>query len=228
MYNVLVVEDSKDIYVPLCDFLEEEHYSTELATTQAQAIALLEDPKKQYDLALIDLLLPDGHGFSVFPFADKQNIPVIFLTAMDDEHNTSIGLELGAADYIPKPYRRKELLSRMKNALRKSGKMQSKVSCRDIVVDETKAAVYKNGQEVYLTKLEYKLLLVFMHRIGSLVTRAELIEKIYDITGEDIYDNTLNVHIKRLREKIEDDPKNPTFIQTIRGMGYKIEKEQEG
>ena len=224
MYNILVVEDTEEIYVPLREYLEEERFTTDVATTQAQAIALLEDPKKTYDLALVDLLLPDGHGFAVFQYAKARDIPVIFLTAMDDEHNTVSGYELGAADYIPKPYRRKELLSRIKKALRESGKLQSVLTCRDIVVDESRATVLKNGQEVYLTKLEYKLLLVFMHRLGVLVTRDELFEKIWDITGEYINENTLNVHIKRLREKIEDDPKNPQFIQTVRGLGYKVEK----
>lgn len=224
MYTILVVEDAREIYEPLCDFLESEGFSTQLATTQAQAIALLEDAKNSFDLALIDLRLPDGHGFSVSPSAKERNIPVIFLTAWDDENTTATGLSLGD-DYIPKPYRRKELLARIRNALSKSGKIQSVLTCRDIVVDTARSTVTKGGEEVYLTRLEYKLLLVFMRNIGILLTRDQLFEEIYAITSEFITENTLNVHIKRLREKIEDDPKNPQFIQTVRGLGYKVEKE---
>lgn len=226
MYNILVVEDEEIIYTPLRDFLEEQQFATDLATTQAQAVALLEDPKKTFDLALVDLILPDGHGFSILQVAKKKNVPVIFLTAMDDEHNTVTGYELGAADYIPKPYRRMELLSRIKKALRDSGKLQAVYTCQDIVLDASSATVYKGGNEVFLTRLEYRLLLLFMKNVGTLVTRDQLFEKIWDITGEYINENTLNVHIKRLREKIEDDPKNPTFIQTVRGMGYKVDKER--
>lgn len=230
MYTILVVEDTQDIYKPLCDLLEEKQFATEVATTQVQAIKLLEDPNKSFDLALVDILLPDGNGFSVFQVAKDWHVPVIFLTAMDDEHNTSFGLELGAADYVPKPYRPKELLSRINKALRDSGKLQAVYTCQDIVVDAASATVYKGGHKIFLTSLEYRLLLVFMKNIDMLLTRDQLFEKLWDITGsEGITENTLNVHIKRLREKVEDDPKNPQFIQTVRGLGYKVSKErQEG
>ena len=225
MHNILILEDAREIYEPLCTFLEGEGFATQIATTQAQAVELLEDEKNKFDLALIDLRLPDGHGFSILPYAKEQrHIPVIFLTAMDDEYHTVTGLKLGD-DYIPKPYRRGELLARIQNVLEKSGKLQTLLSCRGIVVDTARATVFKNGVEIFLTRLEYKLLLVFMKNAGMLLTRERLFEEIYGITGDWISENTLNVHIKRLRGKIEDDPNNPQFIQTVRGLGYKIEKE---
>lgn len=225
MYNILIVEDAREIYEQECAFLESEGFSTKIATTQEAAIALLEDEKNSFDLALVDLRLPEGgHGFTVATTAKERDVPVIFLTAMDDENTTVTGLSMGD-DYIVKHFRRKELLARIRKVLSNRGKMQTVLTCRDIVVNTAKSTVYKNGQEVFLTRLEYKLLLVFMRNIGVLVTRDQLFADVYDVTGSEfITENTLNVHIKRLRGKLEDDPQNPQFIQTVRGLGYKIEK----
>lgn len=224
MYNILIVEDAREIYEMESQFLEENGYLTKVATTEEQAIKLLEDPKNAFDLALVDLRLPDGgHGFNVALYAKERDVPVIFLTAIDDETITVNGLSMGD-DYITKNFRPRELLARIRNVLGNQGKMQTVLSCRDITVDTAKSTVYKDGQEVFLTRLEYKLLLVFMRNIGLIVTRDKLFQEIWDISGQWINENTLNVHIKRLREKVEDDPSNPQFIQTVRGIGYKVDK----
>ena len=224
MHHILIVEDAREIYEPLCTLLAEEGFSADVASTQAAAVKLLEDENKKYDLTLIDLILPDGHGFSIFPLAEEKNIPVIFLTATDDEYTISSGLDMGAFDYVCKPYRKKELMSRVRSALRKNGKLNTQIKCGNISVDTAKGIAYKNGQELELTRIEYRLLLVFMNNPDQIILRERLFDEIWDITGEYITDNTLSVHIKRLREKIEDDAQNPTFIQTVRGLGYKVNK----
>ncbi len=228
MYNILVVEDTEDIAVALKEILFNAGFQAEIAGTQTQAIRMLEDPDRNYDLALVDLILPDGNGYSVFQIAKEWRVPVIFLTAMDDEYNTSFGLDLGAADYVPKPYGPKELLSRIKKALRDNGKLPTTYTCQDITLDAASATVYKGGEKIFLTSLEYRLLLTFMKNVDILLTREMLFEKLWDITGsEGITENTLNVHIGRLRKKIEDDPNNPRFIQTVRGMGYKVSSDRQ-
>lgn len=222
MYQILVVEDSVDIYEGLSSILREEGFQVTVADTQRSATAALEQEDADFDLALVDLSLPDGHGFAVFQTAQQYNVPVIFLTANDDEYMTATGLDMGADDYIPKPYRKRELLSRINKALKRRGKMNPEIVFGELRVDTARGNVYKNGEEIFLSRLEYKLLLLFMNRPGQLFTRDSLFDEIWSITGEYITDNTLTVHIKRLREKIEDDPQNPQYIQTVRGMGYKF------
>jgi DNA-binding response OmpR family regulator len=222
VYQILVVEDSVDIYEGLSAFLRDEGFGVTVADTQRSAIAALEKEDADFDLALVDLALPDGNGTIVYRVAEEYDVPVIFLTAYDDEYTVSKGLDMGAADYIPKPYRKRELLSRINRVLRERGKMNAEIVFGDLRVDTAKGNVYKNGEEIFLSRLEYKLLLYFMNRPGQLRTRDALFNEIWSITGEYITDNTLTVHIKRLREKIEDDPQNPKYIQTVRGMGYKF------
>ncbi len=222
MYQILVVEDSVNIYEELAAILRDEGFGVTVADTQKAAKLALEAPGAAFDLALVDLALPDGHGFSVYHVAEEQDVPVIFLTADDDEYMVSGGLDMGAADYISKPYRKRELLSRMNKVLRSRGKLNAEIAFGELRVDTAKGTVYKNGEEIFLSRLEYKLLLLFMNRPGQLFTRDTLFDEIWNITGEYITDNTLTVHIKRLREKIEDDPQNLKYIQTVRGMGYKF------
>ncbi len=222
MYQILVVEDSVNIYEELAAILRDEGFGVTVADTQRSAIAALEKEDAAFDLALVDLALPDGYGTNVYRVAEEYDVPVIFLTAYDDEYTVSKGLDMGAADYIPKPYRKRELLSRINRVLRERGKMNAEIIFGDLRVDTAKGNVYKNGEEIFLSRLEYKLLLYFMNRPGQLRTRDALFNEIWSITGEYITDNTLTVHIKRLREKIEDDPQNPQYIQTVRGMGYKF------
>lgn len=220
--NVLVVEDDRAIAEGLRDLLSGEGYEVSVAATQDDALALLN--ARPFDLALLDVSLPQGNGFSVCAAARTvaPQMPVIFLTASDDEYSTVAGLDMGAADYIAKPFRARELLSRMRAALRRSGSLSSVLRIGDVTVDVTAAQVTKAGREVALSALEYRLLLHFAQSRGRLVTRDSLRDAIWDSAGEYVSDNALNVYIKRLRGKIEDDPADPHLIVTVRGLGYKV------
>jgi len=172
---------------------------------------------------LIDISLPDGNGFTACTAVkERGDIPVIFLTALGDETSVVTGLNMGADDYITKPFRPRELVARIKTALRKSGSETSVFEIDGLLVDTTSAVVKKNGAEVFLSALEYRLLLVFMSNQDLVLTRNKLLDELWDAAGEFVNDNTLTVYIKRLREKIEDDPTNPTIIKTVRGVGYKL------
>jgi DNA-binding response OmpR family regulator len=147
---------------------------------------------------------------------------VIFLTATDDEMSVVTGLDMGGDDYIIKPFRPMEIVSRMKSVLRRTGRDQSMIAIGSLQVDSVKGIVRKNGAEVYLSALEYRLLLTFLNNRGVVLSRSKLLQSIWDVAGEFVNDNTLTVYIKRLRDKIEDDPQNPTIIRTVRGIGYKV------
>ena len=220
--HVLVVEDDRAIAEGLRDLLSGEGYEVSVAATQDDALALLN--ARPFNLALLDVSLPQGNGFSVCAAARTvaPQMPVIFLTASDDEYSTVAGLDMGAADYIAKPFRARELLSRMRAALRRSGSLSSVLRIGDVTVDVTAAQVTKAGREVALSALEYRLLLHFAQSRGRLVTRDSLRDAIWDSAGEYVSDNALNVYIKRLRGKIEDDPADPHLIVTVRGLGYKV------
>ena len=179
---------------------------------------------EQFDLVLLDISLSDGNGFSVCSaIKASYNIPVIFLTASGDEYSTITGFNLGADDYIAKPFRPRELLMRIKNILRLTGNVGNIIKIGDISVDTIKGIATKNNQDLFLSALEYRLLLVFLNNRGVVLSRMKLLETIWDIAGEFVNDNTLTVYIKRLREKIEDDPQNPEIIKTIRGLGYRVD-----
>ena len=147
---------------------------------------------------------------------------MIFLTATDDEASVVMGLEMGADDYIIKPFRPMEMISRIKSVLRRTGRAQAVFEIGNLRVDSVRGTVHKNGKEVYLSALEYRLLLVFLNNRGVVLSRSKLLESIWDIAGEFVNDNTLTVYIKRLRDKIEDDPQNAQIIRTVRGIGYKV------
>lgn len=221
MANILLVEDDKQIIENLTEFLSSEGFEVEAVTRQSQALSEIQ--KKKFDLVLLDISLEEGNGFAVCSYI-KQNtdIPVIFLTASGDEYSVVSGLDMGADDYISKPFRPRELVSRIHNVLRRTGKVQSILQSKDVTIDTTKAVVKKAGEEVYLSALEYRILLVLFHNKGILMTRERLLEEIWDMAGEFVNDNTLTVYIKRIREKIEKDPANPEIIRTVRGMGYKV------
>lgn len=168
-------------------------------------------------------MLPDGNGYSVCTAIKREaDIPVIFLTAMGDEESVVTGFELGADDYIAKPFRPLELVSRVKNVLRRRGRSRSVLRAGDLLVDTVKGTVTRDGQEIILSALEYRLFLVFLNRQGEVLTRNRLLEEIWDIAGDYVNDNTLTVYIKRLRDKIEKDPAHPEIIETVRGRGYKV------
>ena len=185
------------------------------------AMEALENEK--IDLLLLDISLTDGNGFAICKAAKEFGIPVIFLTASGDENSVVQGLDMGADDYISKPFRPRELLSRIRSVLRRSGKTQSLVTLGSVTVDLDKGIVCKNGQELSLSALEYRLLMVFVNHRGKLLSRNALLEEIWDASGDFVNDNTLTVYIKRLREKIEDDPQKPEIIKTVRGLGYRVD-----
>lgn len=169
--------------------------------------------------------MPDGNGYSICTAVKRAtNAPVIFLTAMTDESSIITGFQLGADDYITKPFKPMELIYRVRNVLRKSGKAPSVFQVQDLHIDATKGIVMKAGSEIVLSALEYRLLLVFLNHFGETLSRRELLHEIWDVTGAGDYvnDNTLTVYIKRLRDKIESDPANPVILKTVRGLGYKV------
>lgn len=221
MTKILLVEDDVTIIKNLTEFLNKEGFEVQNAKGQTKSLELMNSEK--FDLVLLDVSLADGNGFAVCS-AIKQNydIPVIFLTASGDEYSVVTGLDMGADDYIAKPFRPRELISRIKNVLRRSGKINNTLDYGGITVDTLKGIATKNGNDLYLSALEYKLLLVFLSNKGIVLSRNKLLEEIWDIAGDFVNDNTLTVYIKRLREKIEDDPQNPEIIKTVRGLGYKI------
>lgn len=223
MTRLLLVEDDADIVKNLTLLLQQDGFEVTTASGQAAALQALE--QQSFDLLLLlDISLADGNGYAVCTAAKKAyHTPVIFLTASGDEMSVVAGLDMGADDYIAKPFRPLELLSRIRSVLRRTGKAASVVELSDLRVDTVRGVVTKAGQEVYLSALEYRLLLVFINNRGVVMSRAQLLENIWDIAGEFVNDNTLTVYIKRLRDKIEDDPQNPTIIRTVRGMGYKVE-----
>ena len=222
MAKILLVEDDKGIIVNLTDFLKSEGYEVKSVGGQQEALDMV--ASEHFDLILLDVSLSDGNGFAVCKAVKSDyNIPVIFLTASGDEYSTITGFELGADDYIAKPFRPRELVIRIKNILRLTGGSGCVIQLNDVTVDTVKGTASKNGRDLYLSALEYRLLLVFINNRGVVLTRTKLLESIWDIAGEFVNDNTLTVYIKRLREKIEDDPQNPEIIKTVRGLGYKVE-----
>lgn len=171
---------------------------------------------------IVDVSLPDGNGFEVCEKAAEKGIPAIFLTASGDERSVVKGFDSGAYDYISKPFRPLELLSRIRSVLRRAG-TQSCMVLGSLSVDTDRGIVKKNGEPIELSALEYRILVVFVNNRGLLLSRNKLLEAIWDIAGDFVNDNTLTVYIKRLREKIEDDPQNPVLIKTVRGIGYRMD-----
>lgn len=223
-HQILLVEDDKEIIKNLTLFLHEEGFEVISVTGQRKAMHFLEEHSAEIDLVLLDVTLEDGNGFSVCAaIKATTELPVIFLTASGDEYSVVTGLDLGADDYIGKPFRPRELVSRIRSVLRRCGKTISILELSDIRIDTTGGTVQKNGQEIFLSALEYRLLLIFANNKGKVLSRTKLLEEIWDIAGEFVNDNTLTVYIKRLREKVESDPQNPTIIKTIRGLGYRAD-----
>ena len=222
MTRILLVEDDRGIVTNLTEFLSKEGYEVKSVSGQKDALQFVKNEK--FDLVLLDISLSDGNGFSLCKaIKSDYNIPVIFLTASGDEYSTVTGFELGADDYIAKPFRPRELVSRIKNILRLTGGASSVIWLGNIMVDIDKGIVSKNGKDLHLSALEYRLLLVFLGNRGIVLSRTQLLDAIWDIAGDFVNDNTLTVYIKRLREKLEEDPQNPEIIKTVRGLGYKVE-----
>ena len=221
MKQIFLVEDDSEISKNLALLLRAEGFAVTHACTCANASTLLSGGK--FDLALVDISLPDGNGFAVCTqIKQSQDIPVIFLTASGDEASVVTGLNMGADDYITKPFRPRELIARIKTALRKFERSSSAFDFGSLHVDPTDGVVKKDGKEIFLSALEYRLLLIFINNPKSIITRDRLLDELWDAAGEFVNDNTLTVYIKRLREKIEEDPANPQIILTVRGTGYRL------
>lgn len=224
--DIFLLEDDDAIAMGLSYSLENEGYTVTVAKSVSQALEIIN--KKKFSMYLLDLTLPDGSGYSVCKrIKEIGDFPVIFLTAYDDEVNVVMGFELGADDYITKPFRLKELLVRIKSVFRRynNDSDDGKIKVKDLVVNTNEAKVYKNGNEIVLTAMEYRLLLILLNNRGCVLSRTQLLENIWDVAGDFVEDNTLTVYIKRLRDKIEENPTEPEYIKTIRGLGYIIENE---
>lgn len=224
--DIFLLEDDDAIAMGLSYSIENEGYTVTVAKSVSQALEIIN--KKNFSMYLLDLTLPDGSGYSVCKrIKEIGDFPVIFLTAYDDEVNVVMGFELGADDYITKPFRLKELLVRIKSVFRRynNDSGDGKIKVKDLVVNTNEAKVYKNGNEIVLTAMEYRLLLILLNNRGCVLSRTQLLENIWDVAGDFVEDNTLTVYIKRLRDKIEENPTEPKYIKTIRGLGYIIENE---
>ena len=218
MAKLLLVEDNNAIIMGLDFLFKEEGYNFDVAKTCNEADKLI--TKNKYDIVLLDVFLPDGNGFEICKKIRKEfNTPVIFLTAKDEEKDIVYGFDIGADDYVIKPFRNRELISRINNVLRRNNKGKQ-IKYKDITIDVDSGRVYKNEQEVLLTKLEYTILLCLFQNQNILISREKLLNDIWDAAGNFVEDNTLTVYIKRIREKIGDS--NGNIIKTIRGMGYRV------
>ena len=221
--RILLVEDDGGIVWALNEVLRGEGFEVCAVSGEAEAKRYLEGGSLP-DVILLDLSLADGNGFSLFcTVREKYGVPTIFLTASGDEESVCRGLELGAEDYIAKPFRARELVSRIRSVLRRSTCTRNIVQLENVTVYTDKGTVTKNGAEIALSALEYRILLVFIGNRGRLLSRSRLLEEIWDVGGDFVNDNTLTVYIKRLREKIEDDPQDPHIIKTVRGLGYRVD-----
>lgn len=221
MTRLLLVEDDEAIVKSLTEFLKMEGFAVTHVWGQSDALRLAEE--KEFDLVLLDISLRDGNGFVVCSaLKQRKDIPVIFLTASGDEHSVVAGLEMGADDYIAKPFRPRELVSRIRTVLRRTGKGRQALEIGGVCLDTERGAAFKNGTDLCLSALEYRLLSFFFHNRGIVLSRTKLLEEIWDAAGEFVNDNTLTVYIKRLRDKIEEDAANPQIIRTVRGIGYKV------
>ena len=221
MQRILLVEDDQAISRSMVEFLRSEGFTIQTVTGQREAEQLL--GPGAFDLLLVDVSLTDGTGYGVCASAKQYGLPVIFVTASGDESSVVAGLDMGADDYIAKPFRPRELVSRVRSLLRRCGS-QNPITLGNLRVDTDKAVVTKNGAELSLSALEYHILLVFLSNRGRVLTRARLLEEIWDVAGDYVNDNTLTVYMKRLREKLEDDPQNPVLFKTVRGIGYRMDE----
>lgn len=223
MEKILYVEDDLSLIDGLKYTLEKSGYLVDNARTVKEALAFYRQNK--YDLLLLDVTLPDGSGFDICKEVRNQStVPIIFLTASDEEINVVMGLDMGGDDYITKPFKLNELISRIKAILRRSTqftKADSVLEANGIKVDTAERLVWKSGVLLELTLVEYKLLCLFMQNPNHLLTREMILDRMWDGNGNYVDDNTLSVYIRRLRSKIEETPNAPKFLLTERGFGYK-------
>lgn len=217
--KILLVEDNKSIIKGLEYAFAQNGYSCEYCLSLDEAVR---KAPFNYDAAVLDIMLPDGNGFDLFKKIRRySDLPVIFLTAVDDEDSVVNGLELGADDYITKPFSTRELIARIKRVANKNSK-KNIITVSGVTLDLDKSEVFENGKQLELTALEYKLLSLLMQNAGKVVTRELIFEKIWDVSGNFVNDNTLTVYIKRIRKKLDAD-----IIKTVKGMGYQVAEVSE-
>lgn len=219
--HILLVEDDALIVASLTELLRDEGYGVSVADTQNGAVSAAAELRP--DLVLLDVTLKEGNGFAACAAIKAQDpdLPVIFLTASGDEPNTVAGFAMGADDYVAKPFRPRELLARIASVLRRTRRAPQALTFGSLVIDPERAVVTRGGREIVLSALEYRLLLLFASHAGRLVTRERIREALWEEAGAYVEDNTITVYVKRLRDKIEDDPAHPQLIVTARGLGYR-------
>ncbi|UWD48199.1 response regulator transcription factor [Clostridioides difficile] len=223
MSNILLVEDDLSLIYGLEFSIQKNGFSVDIARTVEEALKIYKE--KNYDLLLLDVSLPDGNGFDICKkVREVSNVPIIFLTASDEEVNVVMGLDMGGDDYITKPFKLNELISRIKALLRRynfTSENVTELKSNNITVKLLENRVFKNEIELELTTAEYKLLCLLMKNKNIVLTRKNILDKLWDGNGSFVDDNTLSVYVRRLRNKIEDNPENPKFLLTVRRMGYK-------
>ena len=227
MTKILIVEDDSALAMGMEYTLKNEGFHVTLAKSVEEALNSIES--KTFDLAILDIMLPDGDGYELCEaIRRKSDMPIVFLTACDEEVNVVMGLDMGADDYITKPFRVRELVSRIKAVLRRSKRTQlehgSVLISDNIELYPLQNKVEKDGEEIMLTPSEFKLLFALMEHPNQVLTRDIILENLWDGSGNYVDDNTLSVYVRRLREKIEDNPAEPTYLLTVRGLGYRWNK----
>lgn len=222
MAKILVVDDERVLVKGITFNLKNEGYQVETGYDGEEAVELAREGN--FDLIILDLMMPKIDGLQAcMRIREFSNVPVIMLTAKGEDADKIMGFECGADDYITKPFRIRELTSRIRSVLRRAGQGGSTLmEFGPVQINAALGKVYKNGQDVFLSALEYRLLMTLANHAGQVLSRNQLLESIWDVSGDFVNDNTLTVYIKRLREKIEDDPQNPVVIETVRGLGYRV------
>ena len=218
MKKILIIEDNEIIIKGLKYLLEQEQFEVQVCLNAQEAMNII--GKQEFDLIVLDIALPDGNGFELCEYIKQYtDIPIIFLTAKDEEQDVVKGLDMGAEDYIIKPFRNKELISRINNVLRRFNKENNKIEYGNVEINLDEKSVYVNGKNVEFTKLEYKILLLLLSNVGKTVTREQILDKIWDVAGNFVNDNTLTVYIKRIRAKLGKED----IIKTVKGIGYQVQ-----